>query len=197
MAVTNAFRLCIAILKQDNTAGTAYSKLVDPKYSALKWHLTSIIPKGYDFTSFQAGATQVEAVPKDTITSLSKATEFESGKLTPPVHTLGTMAPADTATLHATLDAITGVDDPFKVLFLAGAYNSATDGVRTYEVFHAGVGILTSDGARTGQAKQPFTGDLSLQMCHIPLIGVTACGATMTWTESTGVITTSFSGGGA
>lgn len=188
MAVNNAYRLCLALLKQDES-GTAYPKLLDPEYANMKWNLTSIIPTGYDFTNFNQGDTQIETVEKNTITVLSKARKYESGTITPPTFTFASMTPADCASVTAILDELTGVDDPFKVLLLAGVYKDASAGVRTYDVFSACVAILTGDGGRNAEAKATFTGSLSLQACHIPLIGKTKCDATLSWTESSGVIT--------
>lgn len=191
MAVNNAYRLCLALLKQDSS-GSVYSRLTDPEYANIKWSLTSIIPTGYDFTNYQQNDTQIETVEKNTITVLSKARKYESGTITPPTLTFSSMTPADCVSITSILDALDGVDDPFKVLFLAGVYNSISAGVRTYDVFNACVGIVTSDGGRTAEAKAPFTGSLSIQACHIPLIGTDTCLATLSWTESTGVVAASF-----
>ena len=191
MAVNNAYRLCLALLKQDSS-GTVYSKLTDPDFSALKWNLQSVIPAEYDFLNFQENDTQIEAVEKNTITVLTKAKKFESGVITPPTFNFNKMAPADSKSVVSTLDALTGVDDPFMVLLLAGVFNSETSGVRTYDVFKACVAILTQDGGVSGEAKGTFTGALGLQACHIPIVGKTDCGATLEWTTSTGAITASF-----
>lgn len=191
MAVNNAYRLCLALLKQDST-GTAFSRLSDPAYSALTWNLTSIIPSGYDFTNFQQGDVQVETVEKNTITALTKARKYESGTITPPTMTFASMTPTDCASVVSILDDLTDVDDPFKVLFLAGRYVSESGNVRSYDVFNACVGILTSDGGRTAEAKGIFTGSLGLQACHIPIIGATECSATLGWNTSTNVVTASF-----
>lgn len=193
-SVTNAYRMCLALLKQDST-GSVYPKLTDPEYANMKWNLTSVIPVDYDFTNYQQGDTQIETVEKNTITVLTKAKKFESGVITPPTLSFNSMTPADCASVTATLDAITNVDDPFKVLFLAGVFNSESTGVRTYDVFNACVAILTGDGGRSGEAKATFTGTLSLQACHLPIIGKTECGAQLTWTTSSGVVAASFSNG--
>lgn len=190
--VTNAYRLCLALLKQVSTGGTVYPKLTDPEYASLTWHLESVIPVGYDFTNFQEGDTQIETVEKNTITALTKAKKFESGVITPPTFNFNEMAPADCESVVSTLDALTDVADPFKVLLLAGVYNTVANGVRTYDVFKSCVAILTQDGGRSGEAKGIFTGALGLQACHIPIVGKTACGATLKWTTSTGKIAAVF-----
>lgn len=185
----NAYQLAIAIFKQ-SASGTVYGKLPD-EYGALKWDLTaSIIPTGYDFTNFQQTDAQVETVEKNTITALTKARKYNSGAMTPPAWNFATVTPGDEATIMATLDALTSADadDQYKVLACAGVYTGTSSGVRTYNVFNAFCGILTTDGGRQAEAKAPFTGTLGLQACHFPIMGVTACNATLSWTESTGVI---------
>lgn len=193
MAVTNAYRLCLALLKQDSS-GTAYSKLPDPKYASLTWNLSSIIPTTYDFTNFQSGDIQIETAEKNTITTLAKTKDYDSGAITPPTFTFASMVPADSSSIVSILSSLTGVDDPFKVLLLAGVYTGTTSGVRKYNIFNACVAILTSDGGRTAEAKGVFTGSLGLQACHLPLLGTAACGATLSWTESSGDIQADFSG---
>ncbi|MBR4753137.1 MAG: hypothetical protein IK077_15395 [Thermoguttaceae bacterium] len=195
MSVNNAYKLCIALLKQD-ASGSVYPALTDPEYASVKWNLTSIIPVGYDFTNYNQGNTQIETVEKNTITVLSKARKYESGTITPPQLNFNSMTPADVDSVISVLDALTTIDDPFKVLFLAGNYKETNTGVRTYDVFNACAGIVIQDGERTAEAKAPFTGTLSIQACHLPLIGKTKCGnATLSWTESTGVIAATFSSG--
>lgn len=194
MAVNDAYRLCLALLKQDSS-GSVYSKLTDSEHSSLKWNLTSVIPAEYEFTNFQIGDVSIETIEKNTIAALTKAKKFESGAITPPTMTFASMTPADCASVVSTLDALTGVDDPFKVLFLAGRFSSESGSVRSYSVFNACVGILTSDGGRSAEAKGIFTGSLGIQACHIPIIGATECGATLSWNTSTGVVTASFTSG--
>lgn len=101
--------------------------------------------------------------------------------------TLATLLPVDEATIIATLDAL-DVPDPFKVLMCAGVYKSVSNGVRTYDVINACCGVLITDGGRSAEAKNKFAGSLAVQACHLPIIGATDCGATMTWNESTGAI---------
>lgn len=181
MAVNNAYRLCLGVFKQSKQ-GTEFANL--PKeYAGLKWDLeSSIIPGGYEFTNFQVGDTTIETIEKNTITSLSKNKEFESGSVTPPTFTFANMAGADEANVIATLDKLTDVDDPFKVLFVAGAFKESNqDGVRKYDAFNVAVAIVTSDGGRSGEAKAKFTGSLALQACHIPIIGKGYCNAELEW----------------
>lgn len=185
MSVKNAYKLCLGLFKQDST-GTAYAKLPEP-YDDVKWNLESIIPSTYDFTNFQMGDTTIETVETNTITQMSKSKKYDSGALTPPTYNFATILPGDAATIVAILDALK-VDDPFKVLICAGAYKSESLGVRTYDVFNAACAILTTDGGRSGEAKQNFTGALGLQSNHLPIIGVTNCAATMTWDTSDNMI---------
>lgn len=191
MSVNNAYRLCIAVLKQD-ASGSTYSAIKKDKDRLLKWELTSIIPKEYDFTNFDIGDVQIETVEKPTITDMSKSKDFESGAITPEPITLANMTPADAGSLVATLNSDTTSADPFRVLFLAGIYKEDGTGTREYDVFKAGVCLLTGDGGRSGEAKQTFTGQLSLQACDILINGVTDCNATLSWNTSTGVITATF-----
>lgn len=181
-----AYRMCLGMFKQDST-GSVLSALPEP-YKTFKWNLTSIIPKNYDYTNFQVGDTTIETIEKNTITQLTKARQYSSGAVTPPTLTLATLLPADEATIVAGLDAL-DVDDPYKVLVCAGVFKSEAGGTRTYDVFHAAAGILTTDGGRSGEAKQTFSGSLGIQECHLPIIGETNCAATMTWNTSTGVVT--------
>lgn len=182
----NAYRLCLGLFKQD-AAGSVLGSLPE-EFASKKWNLASIIPTGYEFTNFQSGDTTVETVEVNTITALSKAKKFESGSITPPTFTFANMVPADCKSIVATLDALTGIDDPFQTLLCAGVFNSESSGTRTYDVFMAATAILTTDGGRTAEAKAAFTGSLGLQACHIPIIGAENCSATMTWNTSTNVI---------
>ncbi len=188
MGVNNAYRLCLGLFKQSST-GTVFPSLPG-EYGTIAWDLTaSIIPKGYKFTNFQEGDTTVETIEKNLITSLSKNKEYDSGAVTPPTFTFANMADADESNIIATLDELTGIDDPFKCLLVAGAYTSEASGKRNYSVFKAAVGIVTSDGGRTGEAKNKFTGSLALQSCHIPLVGAAKCNAKLEWTLASDVIT--------
>lgn len=202
MSVNNAYQLMLGVFRQratggsGNTAGAVWSILPDP-YSKLKWDKSeSIIPVGYDFTNYQIGDATVETVEKNTITALTKARMYDSGAMTPPTLTFATMLPADVSTLLATLDAITAseADDQYKVLITAGVFkedNATGSGAattRTYDVFNAVVGVLTTDGGRQGEAKAPLTGTLAFQACHLPIVGKTACNATLTYTISTGEV---------
>lgn len=185
--ITNAYQLCLGIFKQSST-GTAYAKLPE-EYASVKWDLTgSIIPVKYDFTNFQIGDTTIETVEKNTITALTKDKRFDSGALTPPTLTFATLLPADAAMLVKTLNNLTGIDDPFKVLFAAGVYSSDGTGTRVYNVFSVAAGIVTTDGGRSGEAKQTFSGSLGLQCCHLPIIGTSECAATLTLTTETGAV---------
>lgn len=186
MTVKLAYKMCVGIFKQDST-GSVLGSLPDP-FKSTKWNLTSIIPTAYDYTNFQVGDTTVETIETNTITQLTKARQYDSGAVTPPTLNLATLLPADAATIIATLDAL-DVDDPYKILVCAGHYKSVSDSVRTYDVFHAAAGILTTDGGRSGEAKQNFAGSLGIQECHLPILGVANCAATMTWNTSTGVVT--------
>ena len=193
MSVTNAYQLALGVFKQ-SSSGSVYGKLPD-EFAKLKWdYSSSIIPVGYDFTNYQIGDATIETVERNTITMLTKARKYDSGALTPPTLTFATMLPADVSTLIATLDALTAqdADDAYKVLITAGAYVSSSTGsgvtTRTYNVFNACVGILTTDGGRQGEAKAPFSGSLAFQACHMPIIGATACAATLSWNETTGAI---------
>lgn len=197
MAVNNAYKLCLALLKQDSTSGSVFTKLKDSKDKLLKWNTTSIIPVQYDFTNFQVGDATVETVEKNVITELSKAKKFESGAITPPTYTFANMAPVDASNVIGTLNSLTAVDDPFRVLLLAGVYKQDSTGTRTYDVFMASVCILTSDGGRSGEAKQPFTGSLALQGCDLPLIGVTDIATTLSLDTSTLAVTASFPSSGS
>lgn len=187
MAVELAFKLWLGIFKQDSS-GTVLSSLPDP-FKAFKWNLTSIIPSEYDYTNFNIGDTTIETLEKNTITQLSKSRQYDSGSITPPTVSLSTLLPADAKTIVATLNALTTVDDPFKVLVCAGVFKSQTGDVRTYDVFHAATGILTTDGGRNGEAKGTFSGSLGLQECHLPILGATDCAATMTFDTSSKITT--------
>ena len=191
MSVTNAYRLCVGVFKQDST-GSVWTKLTDPDFSGLKWNAESIIPSGYDFTNLQIGDTTIETVEKNTITAMSKARRYDSGALTPPTYTLATVLAADVTTIIEELEQLSA-DDPYKVLFAAGVYASSTTAsdvtTRVYNVFTACGAILTTDGSRSGEAKANFTGSLALQACHIPLIGSACGGATLSWNTSTNKIT--------
>lgn len=191
MSVNNAYRLCIAILKQD-ASGSVYSKIKDSKDKLLKWGLTSVIPTEYDFTNMQIGDATIETIEKNVISELSKAKKYESGAITPPTFTFANMTPADADSIVATLNNDTTSADPFRVLLLCGIYKEDGTGTREYDVFKAAVCILTSDGGRQGEAKQTFTGTLALQSCDLPLNGVTACDATLSWNTSTNAITATF-----
>lgn len=185
--ITNAYQLQIGIFKQSGT-GTVYAKLPE-EYANVKWDLTaSIIPTTYDFTNFQVGDTTIETVEKNTITALTKDKKFDSGALTPPTINFATILPADAAYLVKTLNELTSVDDPFKVLFVAGIYKTTDTTTRTYDAFMAATGIVTTDGGRSGEAKQTFSGTLGLQCCHLPIIGTTNCDAMLTQTLATGAI---------
>lgn len=184
MGVNNAYRLCLGLFKQSST-GTVYSSLPE-QHSTTTWDLTeSIIPKGYKFTNYQEGDTTVETVEYNLITGLSKTRQYGSGAVTPPTFTFANMADADEDNIISTLDKLTGIDEPFKCLLVAGAFTSESGGKRTYTVFKAAVGIVTTDGGRTGEAKNQFTGALGLQSCHIPLVGTSECNATMEWDTTT------------
>lgn len=187
MAVTNAYRLCLGLFKQDS-GGSVYGALPD-EWKALKWNLTSIIPKEYDYTNFQVGDATVETVETNTITQLTKAKKYDSGAVTPPTFNFATLLPADAATIIEALDSLTTVDDPYKVLLCAGVFVSEASSVRTYNVFTSAVSILTQDGGRAGEAKATLGGTLGLQACHLPIFGTTDCAATMTWNTSTGAVT--------
>lgn len=190
MTVNYTYRLCLGVFKQatGQNARKTYGQL-SGEYNTIGWDFsTSII----NFTNFQVGDTTVETIEKNTITALSKNKEYESGAVTPPTLTFANMTSADESNIIATLDKLTGVDDPFKVLFVAGVFNgdpSAAGAVRTYDVFNAAAAIVTSDGGRSGEAKAKFTGSLVLQACHIPLIGVTACNASLTWDTAKNTVT--------
>ena len=185
--ITNAYQLQIGIFKQDGS-GTAYAKLPE-EFASIKWDLSaSIVPVKYDFTNFQVGDTTIETVEKNTITALTKDKKFDSGALTPPTLNFATLLPADAAYLVKTLNDLTGIEDAFKVLFTAGIYKTSATTTRTYDVFMAAVGIVTTDGGRSGEAKQTFNGSLGLQCCHLPIIGTTACDATLTQTIASGAI---------
>lgn len=187
MAVTNAYRLCLGLFKQDS-GGSVYAALPSD-YASIKWSLTSIIPTDYDYTNFQVGDATVETVETNTITQLTKAKKYDSGAVTPPTYNFATLLPADVKTIIGTLDALTSVDDPYKVLLCCGVYSSVSDAIRTYNVFSSAVAILTQDGGRSGEAKATLSGTLGLQACHLPIFGTTDCAATMTWNTSTGAVT--------
>lgn len=186
-----AYRLCVGMFKQKTTGGSAYAKLPSP-HNALTWDFASIIPTGYDFTNFNLGDTAIETVEKNTITQLTKTKEFSSGAVTPPVWSFNKLSKFEAGDIVSVLDALTE-DDPFKVLVCAGYFASESTGsgvtTRTYTVSKAAVGILTADGGLNAEAKQNFTGTLSLQCCHLPLLKATDCAATLSWNTSTGAIT--------
>lgn len=184
-----AYQLCVGCFAQKATGGTKIAGLPD-EFANLEWDLSgSIIPTTYDFTNIQIGDTTVETIENATITALSKARRYDSGAVTPPTIQLATLNAIDSAAIYSTLDALgQSVPDAYKVLFAAGLYKSTTTGVRTYDAIWLAAALLTADGSRTGNALQRITGNLGFQACHLPLIGKTACNATMTWTEATGAI---------
>lgn len=185
--ITNAYQLMLGVFKQSGS-GTAYAKLPE-EFAGVKWDLTaSVIPTKYDFTNFNVGDTTIETVEKNTITALTKDKRFDSGALTPPMLSFATLLPADAAMLVKTLNDLTGVDDPFKVLFVAGIFKTSATTTRTYDVFMASAGIVTTDGGRNGEAKQTFSGSLGIQCAHLPIIGTSACDATLTYTTASGAV---------
>ena len=187
--IRNNYQLALGIFAQASN-GTTYAKLPD-EFAALKFALSSsIMPKEYDCTNLQMGDITIETIEKNSIFALTKARKYDSGAMTPPTLTFNTMTPADVANLVSSLDALTAsdADDQYKVLVAVGIYAGTNTGVRTYNVFNAFAGILTTDGGRTAEAKAPFTGTLGFQACHLPILGTSNCAATLTWTESTGVI---------
>lgn len=190
-AVFNAYKLCIGVFKQDS-AGTVFASLPE-QFASMKWNLESIIPADYDFTNFQVGDTTIETTETNTITQLSKSRNYDSGAVTPPAYTFATLSPADAGSIVAALSSL-DVDDPFKILLCAGVYKSTAGNARTYDVFHASAGILTTDGGRSGDAKQHFTGSLGIQACHLPVVGAENCAASLVWDESTNAISLSVSG---
>lgn len=185
-----AYQLAVGIFPQVASGGTKIPALPGA-FADFEWDFDpSIIPTSYDFTNIQFGDATVETVENPTITQLSKAKSFDSGQVTPPTIQLATILPAEASNIIATLDALGNtVSDAYKVLFAAGVYKSTTTGVRTYDVIQLCAALLTADGSRGGNALQRFTGNLSLQACHLPLMGATACASKLTWTESTGAIT--------
>jgi len=194
ITIPNAYRLRLAVLKQDAN-GSVYPKLTDPEYASYKWDLTSVIPVEYQFTNYQESDVQIETVEKNTIEVLTKAKKFESGVITPPTLSFNLIAPLEAPSLAATLDQLTDVGDPFKILFLAGGFVSESYGVRTYDVVKACVATVTGEGGRQGEAKGIFTGSMNFQACHIPITGKTNCGATLEWDTSTGVVSATFTQG--
>lgn len=197
MSVANAYKLAVGVFKQDPSNGSVLSALssVDSELAKVKWGSASILPKEYDFTNLQIGDVTVETVEKNTITALTKSKKFDSGALTPPTITLASVLPVDCDTIVKTLDELSPATlassadpDPYKVLFLVGAYNTTSSGTRTYNAIGACVAILTTDGGRQGEAKASFTGSLGFQACHVPLFGASNINANLTWNEATGAI---------
>lgn len=186
MSVELAYKLCLGLFKQD-PSGSVLGCLPE-EFKSIKWNLASIIPTDYDFTNFQVGDTTVETTEKNTITQLTKAKKYDSGTVTPPTFSFATLLPADAESIIDQLDALTDVDDPYKVLLCAGVYKSDSNGTRTYDVFKSCAAILTTDGGRSGEAKGTFSGTLGLQACHLPIFGTVKCAATMTWNTSTGAV---------
>ncbi len=184
-----AYQMAVGMFAQTATGGTAVPYLPD-KYARYSWDLTdSIIPKSYDFTQINDGGAQIEAVENPTITQLTKARSYDSGAVTPPTLQLASILPFESGSIVAVLDALGGtVDDAFKVLFAAGLYKTTSGGVRTYDVTYLAAALLTVDGGRQGQAAQRFTGNTSLQLVHLPILGADQCKATLSWTEATNAI---------
>lgn len=185
-----AYQMCLGVFKQD-TSGTAYNKLTDVDYKQQKFNLTSILPTEYKFTNFSYSGRTVETTSTPFITDLTKTAKFLSGVVTPGTVALNLQRPLDVADILNTLDAITGtgIVDRFNVLFAAGFYKSEADSIRTYDVIFASVAVATGDGGATAEAAQSLTSTLNLQLTGAPVVGKTACAATMTWDTTTGAVT--------
>lgn len=183
-----ANKMCVGLFKQDST-GSVYSALPDAEYSALKWNASSIIPPKYDFTNINRAGTTVETRETAFITDLSKITKFKSGKVTPGVITLASVLDFGIPGIHSVLRSL-AADDPYLCLFLVGAYKSGMDTTSVvYDVVWASAGILTEDGAASGEANENFTGNLAFQPSGDPVEGLEANGHILTWNKSTDVIT--------
>ena len=118
-------------------------------------------------------------------TAGAAAREGEPGAIT-----LASVLPADAASIHSTLRALTGVDDPYLCLFLVGAYKSGIDTTSlVYDVYWASAVILTEDGSAQAEANQKFTGNLALQPSGIPTETIATNAHTLTWNTSTGAVT--------
>lgn len=183
MAANQAYQLCVGLFKQ-SSSGTAYAKLKESDYAALKWDLTSsIIPVEYKFTNFDLGDATTETTDLALITDVSKYARYASGRTTPPTATFANLRPADVASIYDTLDAVTGVDDARLCLLAVGVLNTSSSLTlpRTYDVILASAAIVTTDGALNGEAGQNFTSSLGLQLTGSTLRSATTCAATLTW----------------
>lgn len=187
MGVSQAYKMCVGLFKQDSSTGTAYTNLVDTDYAAIKWATTSVIPTTYEFTNIQRAGTTVETTEKALITDVTKFVKYASGKVTPGTVTFATMTQADVASILSTLRTL-DADDPYLCLLLVGILKTDA-ATRVYDVFYAAAGIITNDGETTAEAKENFTGSLEFQPSGFPTDGITANGATMSWVTSTNVIT--------
>ena len=187
MGVAQAYKLCVGLFKQDATSGTAYSRLVDADYAAIKFDTTSIIPAAYEFTNINRAGSTVETTEKALITDVSKFVKYSSGKVTPGLVTFASMTQADCVSILASLRTL-AVDDPYLTLLLVGTLKTEAS-TRVYDIFYAAAGIVTDDGQANGEAKANFTGQLSFQPSGFPTDGITANNATLNWNTSTGAIT--------
>ena len=182
-----AYKMCLGLFAQSAT-GSPLATLQDPDDAALKFGATSILPKEFKFTNFQIGDTTIETTSSAYITDLAKVAKFTSGLVTPGDVSLNVERPANIAGILATLRAVEA-DDPYKVLFLAGWFKEETNGVRTYDVFYASTGIVSTADGIQGEAGQKFTSTLGIKLSGAPTETAANCQATLTWTTASGAVT--------
>ena len=182
-----AYKMCLGLFTQ-SAEGTALPTLKDVDDAALKWGTTSILPKEFKFTNYQIGDTTIETTSSAYITDLDKVAKFTSGLVTPGDVTLNVERPANIAGIMATLREVVA-DDPYKVLFLAGWFKEETNGVRTYDVFYASTGIVSTADGINGDAGQKFTSTLGIKLSGAPTETAAVVDATLSWTTATGAVT--------
>jgi len=182
-----AYKMCLGLFSQSST-GTELATLKDANDALIKWGTTSILPKEFKFTNYQIGDTTIETTSSAYITDLDKVAKFTSGLVTPGDVSLNVERPANIAGILATLREVVA-DDPYKVLFLAGWFKEESNGVRTYDVFYASTGIVSTADGISGDAGQKFTSTLGIKLSGAPTETAANVGATLTWTLATGAVT--------
>lgn len=182
-----AYKMCLGLFSQ-SSSGASLTTLKDATDAALKWGSASILPKEFKFTNFQIGDTTIETTSSAYITDLDKVAKFTSGIVTPGDVSLNVERPANIAGIIAQLRDVVA-DDPYKVLFLAGWFNAEANGVRTYDVFYASTGIVSTADGVSGEAGQKFTSTLGIKLSGAPTETATNCAATLSWTTATGAVT--------
>ncbi|MBQ9016635.1 hypothetical protein IJ103_00105 [Candidatus Saccharibacteria bacterium] len=182
-----AYKMCLGLFAQ-SSSGASLTSLKDASDAALKFGASSILPKEFKFTNFQIGDTTIETTSSAYITDLDKVAKFTSGLVTPGDVSLNVERPANIAGIMSTLRDVVA-DDPYKVLFLAGWFKEEANGVRTYDVFYASTGIVSTADGISGEAGQKFTSTLGIKLSGAPTETAANVGATLTWTTSTGAVT--------